>query len=284
MDKNKHTAILLATYNGENFIKEQLNSLYSQTCKDWTLYVHDDGSTDNTATVLREFSLGNSNMTIMDYPKMGNPKDNFMSMLEKVDADYYLFCDQDDRWVSDKIEKEMNHIHLLEEKNPGKPVLVFSDLYVADRRLNILSNSMWEHGGIRPELLKDFSLGGAFQYVTGCTMMFNRKAKECIIYPAPKATMHDTWAVLCILRQGGIVSAVYKPLVYYRQHGDNTLGASNRSHRRLIHKLRNIRHIWYHDRNHWEMLKELGYGSFAKFLYYKYLIIPKYFINIKLFS
>ena len=57
MDKNKHTAILLATYNGENFIKEQLNSLYSQTCKDWTLYVHDDGSTDNTATVLREFSL-----------------------------------------------------------------------------------------------------------------------------------------------------------------------------------------------------------------------------------
>ncbi len=272
MDKNKHTAILLATYNGENFIKEQLNSLYSQTCKDWTLYVHDDGSTDNTATVLREFSLGNSNMTIMDYPKMGNPKDNFMSMLEKVDADYYLFCDQDDRWVSDKIEKEMNHMHLLEEKNPGKPVLVFSDLYVTDKRLNILSNSMWEHGGIRPELLKDFSLGGAFQYVTGCTMLFNKEAKKAALsHPYAKATMHDIWITLCVLKEKGIVSGIYEPLVYYRQHESNTLGASHWEQYGWLKKFLRIRYIVSRDIKHWRMLHVLNYGTYSKFLYNKYI-------------
>ena len=271
MGNKKKTAILLATYNGESFLREQIDSLYAQTFNDWTIYAHDDGSNDSSHEILVQYAATYDNFKILDYPSQHSAKDNFLSMLTLVDADYYLFCDQDDVWKTDKIEQEMKHMVDLELRTPEKPIAVFSDLTVVDRDLSVIEPSMWNAIGIKPELLTTFECGGVFEYVTGCTMMFNRKAKECIIYPAPKATMHDTWAVLCILRQGGIVSAVYKPLVYYRQHGDNTLGASNRSHRRLIHKLRNIRHIWYHDRNHWEMLKELGYGSFAKFLYYKYL-------------
>ncbi len=271
MENKKKTAILLATYNGESFLREQIDSLYAQTFNDWTIYAHDDGSFDSSHEILAQYAATYDNFKILDYPCQHSAKNNFLSMLTQVDADYYLFCDQDDVWKTDKIEKEMKYMVDLELRTPEKPIAVFSDLTVVDRDLGVIEPSMWDAIGIKPELLTTFECGGVFEYVTGCTMMFNRKAKECVIYPAPKATMHDTWAVLCILRQGGIVSAVYEPLVYYRQHGDNTLGASSRSHQRLIHKLRNISHIWYHDRNHWEMLKELGYGSFVKFLYYKYL-------------
>lgn len=271
MEKKKKTVILLATYNGERFLREQIDSLYAQTFTDWTIYAHDDGSSDGSYDILAQYAATHDNFKILDYPSQHSAKDNFLSMLTHVDADYYLFCDQDDVWKTDKIEKEMKHMADLELQMPERPIAVFSDLLVVDRELEVIEPSMWDTIGIRPELLTTFERGGVFEYVTGCTMMFNRKARKCVICPAPKATMHDTWTVLCILRQGGIVSAVCEPLVYYRQHGDNTLGASNRSRRQLIHKLRNISNIWHHDRKHWEMLKELGYGSFAKFLYYKYL-------------
>ena len=135
--KQKTTAILLATYNGEKFLREQLDSLLQQTYSDWTLYIHDDGSTDSTKEIIKEYEQKYENITMLRYPSQKGAKNNFMSLLERVEANYYLFCDQDDVWRKDKVEKEMARMMVLEKDFPGKPVLVFSDLYVVDINLNI---------------------------------------------------------------------------------------------------------------------------------------------------
>lgn len=87
----EHIAILLATYNGEKYLREQLDSLYQQTFTNWNIYIHDDGSTDHTSDILNEFAEKHDNFIILDYPSQHGAKDNFLSMLQAVDADYYFF-------------------------------------------------------------------------------------------------------------------------------------------------------------------------------------------------
>ena len=228
MGNKKKTAILLATYNGESFLREQIDSLYAQTFNDWTIYAHDDGSNDSSHEILVQYAATYDNFKILDYPSQHSAKDNFLSMLTLVDADYYLFCDQDDVWKTDKIEQEMKHMVDLELRTPEKPIAVFSDLTVVDRDLSVIEPSMWDAIGIKPELLTTFECGGVFEYVTGCTMLFNKEAKKAALsHPYAKATMHDIWITLCVLKEKGIVSGIYEPLVYYRQHESNTLGASH---------------------------------------------------------
>lgn len=265
----EHIAILLATYNGERYLKEQLDSLFQQTFKDWTLYVHDDGSTDQTCTILKEYATQHDNIVVLDYPAQHGAKNNFLSLLHKVDADYYLFCDQDDEWAADKIEKQMAVMKETERSCPGKPVLVFSDLFIADSELNQIG-TMWKQENIRPEHLTTFDEGGALEFVTGSTMLFDRQAKDTVVFPAEKAVMHDAWVTLCVLRSGGIVKAISEPLVYYRQHGGNVLGVNNWSQYSRIKRLINIKKSIVANYKHYRMLQALGYGSVFKYLQYKH--------------
>ena len=100
-------AILLATYNGERYLQEQIDSLYRQTYKDWVLYIHDDGSTDGTCGIISKNAAEHGNIVVMEHQGGHGAKDNFFGMLERVDADYYMFCDQDDVWLEDKVEKSL---------------------------------------------------------------------------------------------------------------------------------------------------------------------------------
>ena len=262
-------AILLATYNGEEYLSEQLDSLYHQTFKEWIVYVHDDGSTDKTPSILKEYASKYNNLVILDYPCQHCAKDNFLSLLQRVDADYYLFCDQDDKWRPDKIERQMARIKEIEHGNPGKPVMVFSDLQVVDRNMNMIHDSFWRVECILPEHLTTFDKGGAIEFVTGCTMLFNKQAKENVIFPATNAVMHDSWITLCVLRSGGVISALYEPLVYYRQHGSNALGvnywAQYSRTRRILKGWKSL----VANYRHYRMLKAVGYGSLFKYLRYK---------------
>lgn len=262
-------AILLATYNGGRYLREQLDSLFQQTLKDWTLYVHDDGSADQTCEILKEYAKRYDNLIVLDYPSQHGAKDNFLSLLQKVDADYYLFCDQDDKWVADKIEKQMAVMEETERGNPGKPVLVFSDLFIVDGDLNQIG-TMWKQENIRPEHLTTFDEGGALEFVTGCTMLFNKQAKGVTVFPAGKAVMHDAWVTLCVLRSGGVVEAIREPLVCYRQHGGNVLGVNNWSQYSRIKRLVNIKRSIVANYKHYRMLQALGYGSVFKYLRYKH--------------
>ncbi len=97
------TAILLTTYNGGKYLPELLRSLADQTCQDFVCYIHDDGSVDNTVDLCKAFCREHEGQfVLLDYPKTGSAKNNFLSLLERVEADHYLFCDQDDFWLPDK--------------------------------------------------------------------------------------------------------------------------------------------------------------------------------------
>lgn len=270
----ENTAILLATYNGERYLKEQLDSLYAQTYKDWMLYVHDDGSTDNTMYIVHDYAKRYDNIVILDYPSQHGAKANFFSLIKAVEADYYFFCDQDDKWCMDKIEKEMLAMRRLEQAHPDAPILVCSDAYITDEQLNITSHSLWRTSGRWPEYLTTFAEAGAIDFATGCTILFNKAVKGVIVSPMDKATMHDAWITLCVYRANGIVYPIREPLLYYRQHENNTLGAgawergiSSYCHSGIIKILKK-------NSTRWKMLKALNYGSFMKFICYK--IIYKY--------
>ena len=262
-------AILLATYNGAQYLREQLDSLFQQTFRDWMLYIHDDGSTDGTFTILKEYAARYANINVLDYPSQHGAKNNFLSLVQKVDADYYLFCDQDDKWVADKIEKQMAVMKEKERNHPGMPILVFSDLFVVDSELNPLG-TMWKQEDIRPEHLTTFDEGGAFEFVTGCTMLFNKQAKDTVVFPADKAVMHDAWVTLCVLRSGGIIAPVAEPMVCYRQHGGNVLGVNNWSQYSWMKRLLNMKKSIIANYKHYRMLSALGYGSVFKYLRYKH--------------
>lgn len=269
---NTSVAILLATYNGEKYIKEQIDSLLSQTYSDITIFVHDDGSKDSTRQILDVLSKENKQIVWLDYPSQGGSMGNFLSILERVEADYYFFCDQDDVWLNEKVERSVKALKDSEQKcGKQTPAVAYTDLFITDENLNVTDPSFWKIAGIHPDLLVDFNTAAAANGCTGCAMAFNKAAAISVIPHNGKATMHDSWVTLCALKAGGKMCPVKQPLIYYRQHSSNTLGAATPVNTltisyRLSHIKKMSRMIW----RHYKMLKQLDYGCFLKFLYYKY--------------
>ena len=275
MDK-KTIAVLLATYNGERFLREQIESLYAQTIKDWTIYVHDDGSTDGTKAILDEYVEKKDNFVVLDYPSQKGASNNFFSLLKRVNASYFFFADQDDVWMSNKMEKCLVRMLQIEKSTISKPVLVCCDACVTDEKLKVVSTSLWERSGAYPEFLTNFNESAATPFVTGCTMLLNKAAKESVLWNVTeKATMHDAFITLCVFKACGIVEPIRESLMYYRQHGENTLGAYSKENSRLIYKLKHIKYVLKKDIALLRMLNALGYGSFFKFMKYKFVYRSK---------
>lgn len=268
---NTPIAILLATYNGEKYLSEQIDSLLSQTYNDFTLYVHDDGSKDNTLAILSEYSNKYTNIVVLDYEPSHGAKENFFGLLDRVEAEYYMFCDQDDIWHNDKIEKSLSFIRLIESEHKGKPVCVYSDLKVVDENGNTISESFFEMEGIHPEFLQDFDHASASNFATGCTMLFNHKAKEMMHPNIAAATMHDSWVALSVLKVGGSVVPISEALIDYRQHGNNTLGAIDSNRLTLSYRIRNAKSLLSLLWKHYKMHQALGFGSILKFIYFKFV-------------
>lgn len=268
--KKKSTVILLATYNGARYLREQIESLYAQTYTDWTIYVHDDGSTDETIHILEDYEARKDNFVVLRYPSQKGASNNFFSLLLNVDADYYFFSDQDDVWMPDKMSQSMARMRDEERDNSKAPILVCCDACVTDCNLSVVSPSLWQQSGTHPEFLTTFAESSASPFVTGCTMLINRKAKESVLWDKKKyATMHDAFITLCVLKANGIVVPMKKSLMYYRQHGDNTLGAFSSENSGLRYKLSHIRTLIKTDYALLRMLHALDYGSLIKFLRYK---------------
>ena len=262
-------AILMATYNGERYIKEQLDSLVRQSFPDWHLYIHDDGSTDSTPAIIRQFAQQHSNVTILEYKSQKGAMANFLSLLKKVEANYYMFADQDDIWDERKIEISWKEMEQMESQHPGKPLLVYSDLYVTDPAMHIIGESFWKASDIHPSLLTRFNELAATTPVTGSTMLFNHHAKEVTDFPATHATMHDAWITACVLRHGGFIQAIPQPLVYYRQHEGNVIGATDANRFTLAYRLHHFKEMRNQNSQHYKMLQTLGYGTVAKYIFYK---------------
>lgn len=269
--ENVRIAILMATYNGEKFLREQIDSLFTQTYQDWHLYVHDDGSTDSTISIVKEYIDNHpGRITLMDYPSQGGACKNFLSMLDRVDAPYYMFCDQDDVWLPEKIEREYSEIRELERREVSlKPIVVYSNLIVTDSDLNIISPSLWEIAGIYPEFVNSFGEMAANTLMSGCTMIFNHSVKQIMPPYTDKITMHDAWIACCVTKNNGVLYPIKQPTIYYRQHSSNALGAQDIRNPTLRQRLMRFTTSYSRNRRHYLMLRELSYGSIFKYIYYK---------------
>ncbi len=211
------TIVLLSSYNGEKFIKAQLDSIIAQTAENVEILVRDDGSADNTLGILSEYS-DKGHLNYYTGRNIGAAA-SFWELLQKSgDADYYAFCDQDDVWDSDKLEKAQR---CLSDKNAALPLLYCGDVRVADSELNVLSDTMTV-----PERC-DYPFSLIKNIAPGCTFVFNRRAKEVLCrYDARKLGIyqHD-WLAYQIVSCFGEVCFDREPHMYYRQHDNNVIGA-----------------------------------------------------------
>ena len=266
-------AILMATYNGERYLREQIDSILSQSSKQWHLYIHDDGSTDGTLEILNNYAEKHSEwVTVMDYPSQGGALQNFMSLLEKVEADYYMFSDQDDVWHPTKVELSYQAMKVQEAQYPDKPIIVHSDVRVVDGDLKLLHPSYRQYGHIYPEAVKDFK-SCVINITLGCAMLFNRKSREVSLdRPWKHALMHDGWVTTRTFAEEGIVYAMPEALLEYRNHGDNTVGATDGSRFTLGYRLSHFGQMLRLNMKQYRMLRSAGYGSIFTYYYHKFLL------------
>lgn len=226
----RHVAVLLATYNGEVHLCEQLDSIVAQTHADWTIHVSDDGSTDATLALLLTYRerLGADRMLLWDGPREGYSR-NFMSMLHRneVKADYVAFCDQDDIWDATKIERALAAISGLDSDEPA--------LYCGRSRL---VDEVGRSYGLSPLFPRKPSFANALvqSLAGGNTMLLNERARQLMCF-APEGALvvsHDWWAYLVVSGAGGQVIYDREPAIGYRQHADNIIGSNSGFRARLV--------------------------------------------------
>lgn len=218
-------AVLLSVYNGDTYLNDLLVSLGNQTFKDVMYYIRDDGSKDQSAVIIRSFSNAKDNVTVIkDENNLGSKK-SFLTMMALIDSDYYMFCDQDDVWLPNKVELSYNAITSIEDEHPNCPVVVHTDLRPVNKDLTVIADSYWRHANISYGISHDFGMLCHFNDITGCAMIFNKAAKisamPFIDLDMPSYVHHDYLVGLAVAKDNGIISPLNIPTILFRRHGDN---------------------------------------------------------------
>lgn len=237
-------SILLATYNGEKFLSELIISLLKQTYDDFKIFISDDCSSDNTIAIINKFTneYPNKIVNLTSGIRFGNARDNFFYLLSKVDSELYMFCDQDDVWMTNKIEETINSY----DKLPNKeiPILIHSDLCVVKKDLSVINNSFFNMMKLST---KNYSWRNYLvqNNVTGCTMLINNIAanyyKKSLTINNSNILMHDYFFAIIVSLTGEIYF-INKPLLYYRQHENNSVGAKKvYSFKFFLSELKNLK-------------------------------------------
>jgi len=221
--------ILLATYNGDSYLDEQINSLLNQEFSDWRLLARDDCSNDGTAELLESYADRYSErVTVL--PNHGSnlgPRGNFFELMQNADADYIMLCDQDDVWMPGKIARTLEKMRQMEsEYGRDKPLLVHTDFKVVDENLNVLADSGWRYQKTDPYRGASINRLLVQNVATGCTVMINRALRDLALPAPPEAIMHDWWLAL-VAGTFGRIGYVSGPLLLYRQHSVNIVGAKS---------------------------------------------------------
>lgn len=224
--------ILMATYNGDKYLKDQLFSLFEQSYQDFRITIRDDCSTDTTLDIINFYITKYGKNKISVLPNNGirlGSTQSFFTLLKASSENYIMFCDQDDFWLSDKIAKTFEKMKALEPTMENLPLLVFSDLKEVDKKLNVLSESFMKNQKLFPHLVVDDPIKLlALNVVAGCTMMINRIAIDYML-PIPltiKNIVHDQWIAVNVAKYGKI-EFLNQSLILYRQHGNNAVGAND---------------------------------------------------------
>jgi glycosyltransferase involved in cell wall biosynthesis len=210
--------ILLSTFNGEKYLKEQIESLLYQTGINVSILVRDDGSTDNTTLILEEYKQ-NGKLDYFVGTNTGYGK-SFLKLASICQgADYYAFCDQDDVWCDDKL---ISAIEKLEQYQEDMPNLYFSNLKYVDENLDFLS--IKDFSNMKVSLYSSFMRHRA----AGCTMVFNDKLLQLVkrynFENYDNIIHHDAWVYRLCLCVGGNIYFDKESYIKYRQHGSNVTG------------------------------------------------------------
>lgn len=218
--------ILMATYNGEKYLREQIDSILNQTYSDFRLLISDDNSQDSTRDILNEYVQKDSRVIVFLQKKNLGVIKNFEFLMKKVENEYFMFSDQDDIWQKDKVK--MSFEKIISENCD----LVYTNLEVVNRDLQLLNKSYWKLKGFDNKIRKYNNFQSLFlnNYITGCTMIVNSKWIDRVL-PLPhnsKYILHDYWITL-IVSKFGKIAYIDEPLVKYRQHNDNEVGSKRRT-------------------------------------------------------
>lgn len=230
---NQRCCVLLATYNGETYLEEQLASLVAQTRRADKIFIRDDGSKDSTREIIKTWAERHPEIVVVDDGEHLGAASSFFALLEAAsDAfDIYFFCDQDDVWLPFKIERALASF---ERADAHTPFLYFSRLKIVDASLGELALS---------PLAPTLGFGNALvqNVVTGCSSAINNAAREKIIGAKPlqrQIYMHDWWCYL-VVSAFGVVHYDDKPTILYRQHASNVVGAASSELGALERRIKN---------------------------------------------
>ena len=247
MDKEPKIVILLSTYNGEDFLAEQLDSLLKQTYSNFIIIIRDDGSTDRTENIIDYYAVKNQGKV----HKLSGTRSNigasssFSLLMNYVMSEkkalgisrlYMMLCDQDDIWIEEKLEIQMSEILLAEQTSPDDPILVHSDLKVVDKGKSVIAESFIKYQGLEIKRNKFTNLVIS-NLVTGCTTLFNEELADMALPIPDRAIMHDWWLALTASAFGQVIF-IDIPLVEYRQHANNTIGAKEFTRSQISNKAR----------------------------------------------
>lgn len=286
MNINKDTvAICMATYNGEQFLREQLNSIIRQTYQNFVLFIRDDNSTDNTVQIIKECIKKNSDKIVFienDGMVCKSSKKNFAAILKfvssKYNFNYFMFSDQDDYWIKNKVDISIKAMKK-HEQIQMKPYLLHTDLCVVDKDLNTIDDSFFKYRSLNP-LVNDLKHLLVQNNITGCTMLWNKDFNEIIDLTNDAVAMHDWWMAIVASLKGEII-CLDKPTIKYRQHGNNVVGATKvNSIFFILKRAKDISHVKKTIKKSFEQAKGI-YSVYNKNLNNEQRIILKEFISIE---
>jgi glycosyltransferase involved in cell wall biosynthesis len=241
MDTQPLISVVLATYNGSKYLRDQLDSIYQQTYKNIEVIVCDDQSTDGTKEILKAYKQSHQLKYYINEKRLGVVQ-NFAKAISLSTGDYIALSDQDDVWLPEKLELSFKKIRELEQRySKQKPLLVYTDLAVVDEDLKSISPSYWRHMRLNQ---KNLALNRILveNFMTGCTALMNRATAEMALPIPGEALMHDVWFLLVAFCFGK-TAYLEKQTILYRQHSNNVVGSIHKSKIRKLNialvKIRN---------------------------------------------
>ncbi|MBR3772686.1 MAG: glycosyltransferase family 2 protein [Clostridium sp.] len=229
--------IVMSTYNGEHYLKEQIESILKNSWTSWRLWICDDGSKDHTEAVARAYAHTYPDK-IFWKPNESNKGSaiSFLDGARKVSGEYVMFCDQDDYWLPNKIENTLACMKAAEEKyGKATPLTVFTDARVVDEELKLLKESFHKSNQLDTTKL-DLTHMLMENKMMGCTMMLNRALVERLHRFPKKVRMHDWWIGLIAASLGKIVYLDEQTMLY-RQHRNNVVGSKGFSLQMILDKV-----------------------------------------------
>jgi len=239
---NPEIEILMATYNGEKYVREQIDSIIHQTYENWKLLIRDDNSTDKTLEILKEYEKKDKRIKVIEDKKgnLGFVK-NFEELLNYSNKEWIMFSDQDDYWLENKIEKYVTILNSNPKDILKKPILIHSNSFICNDNLEIIKKE-FINSNIASKYNEDSYY--FFYFVQGSTVLINRAMIDLALPFSKNVTVHDRYFHLLAEFLGKRIF-INESLIKYRHHSNNKIGAKGSS---IISKILKKRYFHNEDR------------------------------------